>query len=334
MTDESRTDDGQPAGPAAEGIGFHLGERAVQDLYGLGERMASIGAQVFMTALPDPFRLFFMDLEFLVVASVDGQGLPWASLLAGPPGFIASPDPRVLSILGAVPAGDPLAANLQPGAALGLLGIDLATRRRIRVNGRVLALDRDGAPRIDLLVDQCFGNCPRYIRPRQAVPGRGGMDPAPAVVSQAVPDPRAREMIAQADTIFVASAADTRVEGRAAGADASHRGGPAGFVAVDEAGVITVPDYAGNRYFNTLGNMVLRPAAGLLVPDFATGDLLTITGDVEIVWQGPELARHPGAERLWRLRPRRVVHLAGAWRARLRETGGRVVELGPDGRPG
>ena len=100
------TEERQAAGPEAEGIGFHLGERAVQDLYGLGERMAAIGAQVFMTTMPDPFRLFFMDLEFLVVASVDGQGLPWASLLAGPPGFIASPDPRVLSILGAVPAGD------------------------------------------------------------------------------------------------------------------------------------------------------------------------------------------------------------------------------------
>ena len=356
MSERSEQDPSSPSpSPEAEGgviaddgAGFHAGERAVQDLYGLGARMAAIGPQVLRDHMPDQHRVFFMALPFVLVGSVDAGGLPWASLLAGPAGFIQAPDPRVLSITATIPAGDPLADHLVPGAALGLLGIVPETRRRNRLNGRVLRvrspaeMEAEGAAPaaidptalcIDILVDQCFGNCPRFIRPRVAAPGRGGMTQTPPVAVADRLSPAAREMIAAADTLFVASAADSRASGRAAGVDVSHRGGPRGFAVVEADGAVTVPDYAGNRYFNTLGNMVLRPAAGILVPDFLTGDLLSLSGDVEIIWQGPELRRHPGAERLWRLRPRRVIHMAGAWGARLRETDGRGMGIGVDGVP-
>ncbi len=81
----------------------------------------------------------------------------------------------------------------------------------------------------------------------------------------------------------------------------SHRGGRPGFVRVD-GNLLTIPDFSGNRYFNTLGNFVLNPRAALLFPDFATGDLLHVAGSVEIVWEGDELRRFAGAQRLWRLR--------------------------------
>ena len=55
-------------------------------------------------------------------------------------------------------AGDPLGANAAVGKPLGFLGIDLKTRRRNRVNGRVSAVAADGC--IELAVDQTFGNCP------------------------------------------------------------------------------------------------------------------------------------------------------------------------------
>ena len=86
-----------------------------------------------------------------------------------------------------------------------------------------------------------------------------------------------------------------------------------GFVAIESDGALLVPDFSGNRFFNTLGNLIANPKAGLLFPDFETGDLLQIAGATEIIFEGPLLERFPGAERLWRLRP-----AGGRW---LRRTG-------------
>lgn len=70
--------------------------------------------------------------------------------------------------------------------------------------------------------------------------------------------------------------------------DVSHRGGPPGFVRL-EGQTLTIPDYNGNRYFNTLGNLVSNPRAALLFVDFERGDVLHLQGTTEIVWDGPEL---------------------------------------------
>ena len=52
--------------------------------------------------------------------------------------------------------------------------------------------------------------------------------------------------------------------------------------------------------FNTIGNLLANPRAGLVVPDFRRGDLLSLTGTTEIVWDGPEVEAFAGAERLIR----------------------------------
>lgn len=83
--------------------------------------------------------------------------------------------------------------------------------------------------------------------------------------------------------------------------DISHRGGRPGFVRVDQD-TLTIPDFAGNRYFNTLGNTLLYPRASLLFPGFPHGDVLQVQGCTEIVWEVPENERMTGAERLWRLK--------------------------------
>ena len=84
-------------------------------------------------------------------------------------------------------------------------------------------------------------------------------------------------MLEAADTFFIAST------GGEYGVDVSHRGGPPGFVGVEGA-TLTVPDYQGNRYFNTLGNLMLDPRAALLVVGFDSGDVLELRGRAEIVW--------------------------------------------------
>lgn len=297
----------------APGAGpFHAGEVALHRRYGVADRLQALGARMIRDAMPDQHRAFFAALPMLALGSVDAQGRPWASLVAGAPGFLSSPDARTLRI-GARPfPGDPLAAALSVGAPLAGLGLDPATRRRNRVNGRVAASDEDG---FSLSVEQSFGNCPQYIAPRIAAPAEARAEPVAERL--ATLDAEALATIAAADTLFVASVAPGSGDARL-GADVSHRGGPPGFVRVGADGALTVPDYAGNRHFNTLGNLLLHPRAGLLFPDFATGDLLALTGAAEIVLDGPPVAALPGAERLWRLRPEAAVRLRGAPLPRFR----------------
>ena len=41
------------------------------------------------------------------------------------------------------------------------------------------------------------------------------------------------------------------------------------------------------------------------------------TGHPEVVLDAPDLADHPGAERLWRVTPRKVIRRPGAWPLRF-----------------
>ena len=282
---------------------FHAGERAVQQRAGVDQRMAEIGPRVIRDYMPDQHRDFFAELPFVVLGSVDVQGQPWASVLAQPPGFIRSPDASRLRIQGLPAASDPLARNLVDGAAIGLLGIEPHTRRRNRMNGRVTAVDGAG---FGLEVDQSFGNCPKYIQAREPVYLAPTHVPAAAIAGNHL-DAAALQLVQAADTFFIATAhPDAGSDsGRAQGVDVSHRGGKPGFVKVevDATGQqwLTAPDFVGNFFFNTLGNLVVQPQAGLLFIDFDSGDLLYLAVRAEIVWDGPELASFTGAQRLLRM---------------------------------
>jgi len=259
---------------------FHAGEIALQRQAGVAERMSRAGPQVIRSFLPEQHREFFPELPFLITGSLDARGQPSASLLAGPPGFVFSPDPERLRI-DALPApGSALCANLQLFAPLGLLGIQAHTRRRNRVNGSVTELDGAGFA-VD--VRQSFGNCPKYIHRREAF-YVGLVRPAVAELSTAL-DARARALIAAADTFYVASAHPDALESpqRAHGVDVSHRGGPVGFVQVTADSTLVVPDFRGNNFFNTLGNLQLHSRAGLLFMDRARGDLLELEASAELV---------------------------------------------------
>ena len=53
--------------------------------------------------------------------------------------------------------------TLAHGIDIGLLGIELHSRRRNRMNGVVSAIDETG---FEVQVKQSFGNCPQYIQSR------------------------------------------------------------------------------------------------------------------------------------------------------------------------
>lgn len=288
---------------------WHAGERQLQEKVGVAERMEAFGRKVIRTWMPDQHREFYQQLPFMLFGAVDADGRPWASVLEGAPGFARSPDPQHLRFSSLPAADDP--AQLADGEPVGLLGIELHTRRRNRLNGHVANLAPDG---FELTVDQAFGNCPQYIQLRQfqRVPLA---DPAsrPARHLTALDD-AAVALIASADTFFVASYVDT--DGQRA-VDVSHRGGQPGFVRV-EGNRLTIPDFAGNLHFNTLGNLLLNPKAGLLFIDFSTGDVLQLSGRTEIILEGPQIEAFQGAERLWTFEVenlvRRPAALALRWR--------------------
>ncbi len=266
--------------PRASVPAFHAGEIELQRQAGVAERMARLGPQVIRDHMPEQHRRFFPLLPFIVIGSVDARGQPTASLLSAPPGFVWSPDPGRLRVDALPDAGDPLAQNLLPGAPLGLLGIQPHTRRRNRVNGVVLG--RDGAG-FSLFVRQSFGNCPQYIHPREATYVGGGAS-HPLIASEGFGE-RERALVAAADTFFIASAHPEAVAAREGshGVDVSHRGGPPGFAHFTDEATFTIPDYRGNNFFNTLGNLRLQAAAGLLFLDVEHGHLLQIQARTELV---------------------------------------------------
>ena len=283
---------------------FHAGELSVQERLGVRDEIGPWASKVVRPFLPDPHREFYAGQPFLVAAARDEQGRPWASLLVGEPGFVESPDPRHLEIRATPLRGDALEGCLRAGSHLGLLGIELATRRRNRVNGRVTREqinDEDGS--IVFEVGQAFGNCPQFIRARaweRADPVAGQVRRVRRL------DAAMREWIRSADTFFIATGHRGDEEAASSGMDASHRGGAPGFVVVDDAPEcvehagtrLVFPDYAGNNHFNTIGNLVSDPRAGLLFVDFETGGMLQLTGRASIDWDSLALAEHPGAQRL------------------------------------
>jgi predicted pyridoxine 5'-phosphate oxidase superfamily flavin-nucleotide-binding protein len=281
---------------------FHAGELEAQRLAG-----AAPGAPPIRSLMPEQHRAFFPLLRFVCLAVPDTDGWPLATLVEGAPGFACSPAPGRLEIAAMPASGDPVRARLAPGTPAGLLGIDLGTRRRNRLNGIVAQVASDGFA-VD--VQQSFGNCPRYIQVRELQPS--ARTPRPVLPFDAALPARARELLASSSTLFVASASGSAAQGSAAGLDISHRGGPPGFARL-EGSVLSIPDYNGNRYFNTLGNFLAEPRAAIVLVDFRSGDMLQLQGVVEIDWSAADPNQTPPVERVWRFRIVRGVLREGAF---------------------
>jgi len=275
---------------------FHAGEQAVQRLAGVRDRIELRGRAVIRDYMPEQHRSFFAALPFLVVGLADQNGHPWATTLSGSPGFMSSADEKLLTIKGWLDPSAPLHSCIRDGVWVGGLGIELSTRRRNRINGRIE--DCIFGESFSIRVQQSFGNCPKYIQARHE---------RPRLRSKAVPASRATShlddnevsFIAEADTFFIASrSARLDQEESSQGLDVSHRGGLPGFVQVLSRTELCFPDFSGNLLFNTLGNLEVDARAGLLFIDFRSGRMLHMIGRTRICWDVPETKRSAGIERL------------------------------------
>jgi ferredoxin-NADP reductase/predicted pyridoxine 5'-phosphate oxidase superfamily flavin-nucleotide-binding protein len=303
---------------------FHIGEQQVQERLGVRDAIEPWARRVVRGFMPDQHREFYTQLPFVVAAARDGAGRPWVTLLVGPPGFVQSPDERGLIMATRPLQGDALESSLTVGAELGLLGIELETRRRNRVNGTIT---ETGAAGLRFEVGQAFGNCPQYITERQW--RRVDVDAADVAGSRHDRlDDDMRAWIRSADTMFIASGYrgnDGRNE--VFGMDASHRGGAPGFARAPGARRVIFPDYAGNNHFNTIGNLVMDPRVGLLFVDFERGSLLQITGTATVDWDSNEVDKYPGAQRLVIIDIEEIVRLDGVLPLRWSQPAGAIRSL-------
>jgi uncharacterized protein len=152
-----------PSGWPHERSPFHPAELALQERFGHRETLDLRARRSVRGVLIEQHRQFYAQLPFILVGTVDATGQPWASMLAAHPGFVHSPDPNHLRFDVAPIDGDPVKNGLALGVPVGVLGIELLTRRRNRISGRVSTIDERG---FAVEVVQSYGNCPQYIQSR------------------------------------------------------------------------------------------------------------------------------------------------------------------------
>lgn len=262
---------------------FHAGELAIQNRLGVAEMMDSVGKERIRRYMPEQHRQFFESLPFIVLGLLDSSGQPWVTAAFGAPGFISSPDERTLHIARPVMLKDRLNLDTGPSAKMGAIGIDPLEGRRNRVNGWIQESTHNG---LVLSVDQSFGNCAQHIHRRAPKWTLTSKPAAGTARIQATGNltKSAQALIGRADTFFIASRTQQISNDPATGIDVSHRGGIEGFVDILGDGRLRFPDYSGNRFFNTLGNIHDDGRVGLLFPDVGNSSALLLTGHAIIDW--------------------------------------------------
>lgn len=270
---------------------FHSGEISIQEMTaerGLAER----NSRMVSDQIPAPAVGFVNRQRHCVLGWCDASGAPWARVVAGDSGFVSVDDSRQALYVGfdeGVGNQALSGTGLKLHDHLGVLFIELSTRRRLRVNGRVSDLSNS---QCTIAIDQAYPNCPKYIQRRTYEAVETALNPTPLLETGNDLSKELKQWITTADTCFVASSyPDGPV-------DVSHRGGHSGFIEIVE-GDLRIPDYRGNSMFNTLGNLHLNPRAGLTFLDFEANLQLQITGDVRIDLNGDDPEGKTGGTSRW-----------------------------------
>ena len=274
----------------------HEGEQAVQRR--AGEGRPGWGSPMFGAEIPPGFDVFMHRQRMLVIGTVDDSGAAWSTVLTGARGFVQTLNENTI-LVNAVPVpGDPLDGAFDRVRDIGILVIEPQSSQRIRING---VAKRDG-DRLVVRTEQVLGNCPKYLQ-QWALRPDGTDVPAPEAKHSTELDAAQQRWITGANTFFIASRAPEH------GADASHRGGDPGFVQVVSPTKLVWPDYFGNSFYMTLGNLQLDPACGLTFLDWESGHALHLTGKARIDWDEDHAKAVRGALRLVEFDIERIIQV-------------------------
>jgi hypothetical protein len=263
--------------------GFHEGELATQRRAGVEADAKRLEKMLDSAHLSGGAAGFLALQRFAALTGRDRNGVLWISPLAAPAGFLRGED-TLLRVSTVPREGDPL-HRMPIGQQIGLIAIDLAARRRMRINGTLVGGDNAG---LTVQIDQAYGNCPQYIHRREPNVSMLAATPAADARHSTRLDATDQALIAASDTFFLGTSHPIR------GSDASHRGGPAGFVRVNTSQRLWWPDYPGNNMFNSFGNLAVDDEAALLFVNFLTGATLHISGSAQVQWTRPGVTSEDG----------------------------------------
>jgi predicted pyridoxine 5'-phosphate oxidase superfamily flavin-nucleotide-binding protein len=271
---------------------FHRGERVIQERAGetsLADRNAVVLADTVISGA----RPFIGKQSMVVLGSVDEHGGVWSSIIFGKPGFVHTETGK--SIVLEASAGqrddtDPFWRNIEANQSIGMLFIELGSRRRYRVNGSLIDNRGDA---IEVGVIEAYPNCPKYIQ-RRNLRDLGAISLPVRMTQGTRVEGDLGAIVHQADTLFVASYHPKF------GADVSHRGGSPGYLNILNENTLRIPDYPGNCLYNTFGNFEVNPHAGLCIPDFPGNRVLQLSGEATLHWDMPDPAGQTGGTlRFW-----------------------------------
>ncbi|CAF0983744.1 unnamed protein product [Didymodactylos carnosus] len=237
--------------------------------------------------MPAQHQLFFTNLSYFILSSLDEQGRPWATIVTGKPGFCHVLSRNHLAIHTTPIPSDPLIHNMQSGEKINGtrmvagLGIDFSNRRRNKVLGRVsnqcFECNEEKDDVLNILIDteESVGNCPKYITIRELTHHVASPVSTSKLDSGILPED-CLSTIWGASTVFIAT---KHTSSTSSHMGVNHRGGPPGFLRVSlDRSTVYLPDYSGNRFYQSLGNIETDPVAGLCIVDFGTGNVLWLTG--------------------------------------------------------
>jgi predicted pyridoxine 5'-phosphate oxidase superfamily flavin-nucleotide-binding protein len=276
----------------------HPGEISAQARAGV--RVGALGSARVGRDIPPVAVEFLGEQPMAFIGARDANGAMWSTMLTGPQGFIRTQDDGGISIASLPGAMDPLAGVFETAHEVGMLVIDLTTRRRMRING--MAWQQDTG--LVVHPKQVYANCPKYIQRRELISKTDGR--ATTVTQGRVLTDAQRALISQTDTFFIATQADPM------GADVSHRGGRPGFVTASGPDALVWPEYSGNLMYMTLGNLELDPRAGLLFVEWDKGNLLHVTGRARTDWDQDRAAASSGGQQIVDFEVDGFVYVEGA----------------------
>jgi uncharacterized protein len=272
---------------------YHPGEFLVQQKANEKAIADRNGRAITNKIIPGAIN-FIEKLPFAIASSRNEVGEIFVSFLSGSEGFIMVISDSLIEIdveLISSNLNDQFWRNAQLGQQIGFLFIEPLTRRRYRLNGKIYSTDK----KIQVAVEQAYPNCPKYIQKRSFTRVekhfyRGSIIQGHELTSDLI------SLVKSADCVFVGSA------DRSGSMDASHRGGLPGFIHITDPVTLIIPDYPGNGMYNTLGNFVTNPNAGILVLDHESKRTLQLIGEAQLHWHPPGFSLNTsGTNRWWSL---------------------------------
>ncbi|KAI5196909.1 oxidoreductase [Aureobasidium subglaciale] len=293
---------------------FHEGEKSMQKRL----RVPEMDNPTIPMLSPQASNML-QRAPLLAFGTLDTEGRPWTTVWGGRTGFsrplgnnmigihtsvAATLDPVVEILVGRNAKGEIVKEDGE-GRLLSGLAIDLETRKRVKLAGRMIAgtlggtddkedseiSSQQGVLQLVARIDESLGalkytaGAEIYKLTHSKAIARTATNPK-LISSSTCLDQRAIDLIHKVDLMFLSTSSGSSM-------DTNHRGGAPGFMRCipgeNTCSQFVYPEYSGNRLYQSLGNMVLEPKAGFCFPDFETGDCLFITGTTEILF-GKEAA--------------------------------------------